>query len=131
MPDFYIEISPVLTSAIRELKDATDEEVEHFFKDLAIDAPAEMRTLMDTANRSGRPAVRTTGTPFTRSAVGEVPGIESFDLYDSMQGEAQGKSATLKFAEHAQWLDPVFDGYLNRPFIEKGIENAVKKLEPA
>lgn len=128
MFEIHIDLQPVLESAIRELKAATDEETGKLMKDLAIDAPNEMRSLMDTANRSGRKAKRTAGESFTRSARGEVPGIDSFDLYDSMRGEADKSSLTLYFAEHAKYLDPVLGGYLNRPFILEGIENAVDKL---
>lgn len=131
MFEFRINLQPVLEAAIRELKAAAGEETEKLMKDLAIDAPNEMRSLMDTAQRSGRKAKRTTGEPFTRSARGEIPGIESFDLYDSMRGEADKNSLTLYFAEEAKYLDPVFGGYLNRPFIEKGLENAVKNLQSA
>jgi hypothetical protein len=130
MFDIRIDLLPVLESAVRELKAATDDETRGAMKDLAIDAPEEMRALMDTANRSGRTAKRSTGTAFQRSAAGEVPAKDSFDLYDSMHGELTGKTElTLYFAGHAEVLDPFLGGYLDRPFIEKGLENAVRKLE--
>lgn len=122
--EFRIEINPILNEAIRELEDTTDVEIESIFKDLAIDAPNEWRRLMQGV-KSGHPARRTTGTPFIRSAFGEAPAIESFDLYDSMVGNPEGASVIFQFAEHAVYLDPVFGGYLNRPFILEGIENAI------
>jgi hypothetical protein len=135
MFEFHIDLLPVLESAVRDLKAATGEETEKLLRNLAIDAPEEMRDMMDSASRSGSKATRPTGGAFTRSAGGEVPAKDSFDLYDSMRGQMTGKNElTLYFAEHAKYLDPVIggaDAYLNRPFVEKALETAVKKLEKA
>lgn len=127
-----IELNPTLSSTSRQLHSAAEDSIADVFKTIADYAPEEMRSLMDSASRSGDTAKREkSGNAFSRSAEGEVPAKDSFALYDSIRAEAVGKTVVLRLAEHAKFLDPVFgeDEYLNRPFIEKGLENAVSRLE--
>lgn len=116
-----IDLQPVLESAVRDLKAATDEAVAEVMKTAAKDAPTELRNLLGY------------GDP---SKAGEPPTNDSFELYRSIRAGQSGKrEITLEFAPHAFYLDPNFKGqgkgggYLNRPFIDKGLENAVKKLQ--
>jgi hypothetical protein len=115
MFEIRINLQPVLESAVRELKAATDKETEGVLKRFAEFAPAELRSLLED------------GPP--RSVKGNPPHNDSFELYNSIRAEMAGKKeVVIEFAEHAQYLDPVFGGYLDRPFIERGIESAVKRL---
>jgi hypothetical protein len=136
MFEFRIDLQPSLDLVIRELQSAVDDEREKVLKSIADYAPDEIRKLMDSATRSGKTGYRAGGGSFIRSAAGEIPAKGSFELYDLLAAEMQGDdSILLTFASHAFYLDPLFEGmgqgagYLNRPFIEQGIESAVKKLE--
>ncbi|MCD9188240.1 MAG: hypothetical protein LUM44_17625 [Pyrinomonadaceae bacterium] len=128
-----IDLSPVIDSAVRDLKAAASDETDRILENIADYAPEEIRNLMDLATRTGVKATSAKAGSFTRSASGEVPAKDSFELYDSLKAEKQGNSVVLEMSEHGYFLDPVFDGenagYLNRPFVEKGLENAVKRLE--
>lgn len=131
-----IPLEPFLSDLSQELKSATDSEIENTLKDIADYFPVEARLLMDTANRMGNTGYRASGEAFTRSAVGEIPAKDSFELYNTLTAEMSGnRSIVLTFAYHAFYLDPLFEdfgeagGYLNRPFIEQGLGNAVEKLE--
>jgi len=122
MLNYRIDLQPVLESAIRELKDTTDAEIESILKSIANDAPDEIKSMLGYGDRSKE---------------GEPPTNDSFELYRSITANMSGnKEVTFEFAGHAFFLDPTFKGegkgggYLNRPFIEKGIENAVKRLQP-
>lgn len=64
-----------------------------------------------------------------RSIYGQAPAIESRELLTTLQSKlVNGKIVELEMAEHGFYLDPIFTGlgkgggYLNRPFVEKGLE---------
>jgi hypothetical protein len=126
-------LQPALAEASRELRSAVEAETVATMKHIADYVPEEMRIIMDSATRTGKPATRKSGDAFTRSAFGEIPAKDSFELYDSLEAKADGKTVTLQMAEHGKFLDPLFDDdeYLNRPFIETGLDNTVKRLEKA
>lgn len=129
-----VDFDPQIASAMSRLQNASKEEQKAVVRHLAEFAPAEMRQLMDTATRTGKTGYRKGGGKFTRSARGEVPAMDSFDLYHSITARAEGMDVIITFAEEAKYLDPVFEGmgnaggYLRRPFIERGLDEAVKRL---
>lgn len=125
MLSFEIEIDPNAPAVIRDLERSADEVTEEIIRFVAEEAPGEMQRIMLESTPSGRSA-RGGGQ---RSAPGEPPAIESRELLTSIQGRVLDRStAEISMASHAQYLDPVFGGYLNRPFIERGIEKALEKL---
>jgi len=131
-----IPLEPFISDLERELKSATDSEVTDALRDFAEYFPEEARLLMDSANRTGNIGYREGGGSFTRSAVGEVPAKDSFTLYNELSAQMAGeRSISLEFPYYVFYLDPLFEdvgeagGYLQRPFIEQGIENAVERLE--
>ena len=123
----------ILAELEREAKDITAD----VMKVIAEDAPDEMRQLMLESNPSGKTYKRT-GLNYEHgfhqaSAEGEAPAIESQELFNSLRGKVLSLDVVeIGMAGHAFYLDPTFNdepggGYLNRPFIETGIERALDK----
>jgi hypothetical protein len=95
---------------------------------LADQAPDEMGAVMLESVPSGKNAPG----GGKRSAYGQPPAIETRELLTSLQGRvASENTVEVSMAGHARYLDPVFDGYLNRPFIEAGVIRALNKLPQA
>ena len=114
MLSFEIEIDPNAQSVVRDLEKSVEEISAEIMKEIAGGAPDAMRSLMQSGGVSKK---------------GEPPRRQSGELADTIEAQVIGSSSVeISFANHAQYLDPVFGGYLNRPFIERGIDQVLEKL---
>lgn len=128
-----IEITP--GDIKRELQAATDEAADRFFRELKRELAPAAREVIDSSTPSGNLYARKSGEGFKRfhraSAKGEVPAKDSFALYNSFRAQITGeREITFSMAEHARWLDSLFGGYLNRPFLEEAIDLGVTRALP-
>lgn len=99
-----------------EIKTDVEELTRSILKDVVRLAPDEMRNLM------------TDNPPSLR---GNAPAKVTRELFDSIEGDEQ--NLEISMAGHALFLDPIFEGlpsggYLNRPFIERGIARALDQI---
>ncbi|HEY0659604.1 MAG TPA: hypothetical protein VGD05_14105 [Pyrinomonadaceae bacterium] len=93
-----------------DLAAAVQETTKEFMRLLAAGMPDEMRSEM----RQFPPASSEGNAPAKRT--GELAG--SFEAND----------LTIVMAGHAQYLDPVFNGHLNRPFIMPAVARRLAEL---
>lgn len=113
MIDFDIKLTPDLSEVKSDLERSLEDATKRIFRELATDAPLEMQSLI--------------GSP-PPSAKGSPPARRSGNLQRSLRGTLTSpQSAEIEMADYAQYLDPVFDGYLERPFIEISIARTLKK----
>lgn len=127
---FDLEVEPDLPEIAAELNRSLEDVTAQIIRVIATDAPGEMQELMALSSPSGNPA-KGGGH---HSAVGEPPAIVTRNLFRSLQGRAISPTeAEIEMAASAFYLDPLFEGqgkgggYLDRPFIEKGIIRAIAK----
>lgn len=115
---------------IREIEQDAEEITSDVIKFIAKEAPGEMQQIMLTSTPRGNPAPK----GGFRSAKGQPPAIDTRELLISLQGIVlSSREAEIRMADHGFYLDPFFadepgGGYLDRPFIEKGIENTLSQL---
>ncbi len=113
----------------RELNAAARDLEKDFLKNLVEDAAGEMQRIMLDSTPTGNPA----SGGGKHSAVGEPPAIVTRELLTGTRGFMRGDDPVIEFPEQALYLDPVFEdldeagGYLNRPFINEGINNALNR----
>ncbi len=108
---FQIEIRQAVAADLtRTIEDATAQLV----RSIAEDAPDEMRAEMSiTGGRSVR---------------GEAPHRQTGYLARNIKGVVVSPTqAEIEFPFYAEYLDPVLDGNLDRPFIDIGITRAIAK----
>lgn len=128
--NFLIEITPDNIAGLLE-KDI-EETTKELMQDLAKFLPTEARAVIDESSAGGKLYSRSSGTGFKRShrasAKGQAPAKDSFELYNSFKAQMDGDlSATFEMAGHAAFLDPLFGGNLNRPFISESVERTLQK----
>lgn len=111
---FQAEIEPsisvIMADANRQIEDVTAQIV----RQIAEDAPDEMRGLTSiTGGKSQR---------------GEAPHRQSGFLARSLKGNVVSPTeAEIEMAGYAEYLDPIFGGRLDRPFVLEGVERALAK----
>lgn len=113
-----------------ELSADIEKVTDRFFQSLKSELAPAAREVIDSSSPAGRLYARTRGEGFTRShkasAQGQPPAKDSFELYNSFRAEKSGsRQVTFSMAGHARYLDPVFGGYLNRPFLGETVKIAV------
>lgn len=114
MLNFEIELDRDVAAVVRSLEKDIEEASAFLMKEIAEDAPDAMRSLMISGGVSKK---------------GEPPRRQSEELANSIEGQVVSSSSVqISMANHAQWLDPVFGGYLHRPFIERGIDQVLEKM---
>ena len=91
---------------------------------------ATRRLLKELAPEIEQSVKRAVDNP-SPSSRGNAPGKRSGELYDSPQATAFDDYIELQLAEHAFYLDPIFEGqgkgggWANRPFIAPSIDDAL------
>lgn len=114
MLNFEIEIDPNASAVVRDLEKDVEDAFKEIMQYVADKSPDAMRSLMQSGGVSKK---------------GEAPRRQSGELADTIEAQVIGNSSVqISFANHAQHLDPVFGGYLNRPFIERGIDQVLEKM---
>jgi len=107
--NFSFEFKPNLVAFERELKTDLTRAADDLVKEVVELAPGEMSGLMGND---------------PPSAFGEPPAKRTGFLAANIKGA--GDTITLPF--YAEYLDPFFGGKLNRPFVSRGIDEALVKV---
>lgn len=128
---FDLEILPENLKAELRLEDATRSIMREIPKYL----PTAAREVIDESAPAGKTYPKSIGEGFRsfikRSAKGQAPAKDSFELYNSFRAKLSGDlEVTFEMASHAQWLDPVFGGYLDRPFLEESLDRSIIRAMP-
>jgi hypothetical protein len=122
--DFEIKTPEIESVLEKEIDEILDDTVQK----LADNAPGEMQKVMMLSVPAGNDY-----KGGKRSAKGQPPAIDTRELLTSLQGRVSAKhTVEISMAEHAFYLDPIFEGegggYLDRPFIEDSITKAVERI---
>lgn len=126
--DFAIQIDISPSDIARSLNEEAKSLKQEVLKFIAEQAPDEMQAVMMESVPTGRPA-RGGGR---HSAEGQPPAIITRELLTSLQGRVVDENTVeIEMAEHAKYLDPVFDGYLNRSFIQPAIIRTLNNVPKA
>ena len=127
---FEIDLDPDLQRVLSELGRSVEEVTAKIVKTIAEDAPGEMQAIMAGSSPSGKPAPG----GGKHSAKGQAPAIVTRELFRSLQGKVVSPTeAEILMADHGFYLDPLFEGepggggYLDRPFIELGLNRTIAK----
>ena len=110
---FQIELAPEIERVRTDLERSIENVTSKVVRVIAEDAPEEMQSLMTAGGVSVK---------------GESPRIRSGDLFRSLKGTVTSPTEIeIEMIGYSQFLDPVFGGNLDRPFVEKGIDRALAK----
>lgn len=112
--NFQIEIDPTVAFVMRDAERTIEDVTAQIVRQIATDAPDEMRALMNVTGG--------------KSARGEAPHRQSGFLARSLSGRVVSPAeAEIEMAGYAEYLDPIFGGKLDRPFIEEGVARTLAK----
>lgn len=126
MSEIFTETEPNYDEIFQDLKADVGEYKTEILEFVVSDAAIQMRDSMNSGTPSGKQYARP-GRVHTASSKGEVPAIDSSELFYSIKGDKD----TITMAEHAFYLDPIFEdeggGDLDRPFISDAIDESLIK----